>query len=264
MDCSKCKHYREDGCCQPSHCANFEPKEKSEPLYTVDDGKEYQWTGIASEVGQQSKPTKVELKDRMFSYRHIWQYMIDISPRWWVDESELKPLLSEHKEGEKFNEDWEYAGNLRIPNPEKDTWGYKGNIFGIGGLNCFPYLGTDNGFREILRPRKKEAEPTLRLCFHCGDFHTNLKNIPCVTCFNDYNRPNFRPKEEADKWTRQVGGLRVRAYRDQQNDIWFVGSNGAEIPSVNGRKRELYEAICKALDIPIMRWSESHGNFMKP
>ncbi len=65
---------------------------------------------------------------------------------------------SQHKAGEPFNDEWEYAGELRVPDPKVDTWACHGIV--INGKACDgSNVYFNNGLREILRPRQKPALP---------------------------------------------------------------------------------------------------------
>jgi hypothetical protein len=65
---------------------------------------------------------------------------------------------SQHKAGEPFNDEWEYAGELRVPSTVDvfvDLYGRPNpSYLGKQGLICADSVGY---LREILRPRQKPA-----------------------------------------------------------------------------------------------------------
>jgi hypothetical protein len=129
---------------------------KSKPLYEV--GKEYLWSGIAARVGKKSEPRKVKIVNSNDKFQLTSEHRIDYpgaEHQWWVSESEPSPIpQSEHVAGERFDDKWNYAGVMQVPDPKKDTW-----VSDIG-LLCVandgvssPCLTVNHGFREILVAR---------------------------------------------------------------------------------------------------------------
>lgn len=67
---------------------------------------------------------------------------------------------STHKKGDVFDKDWAYAGEMRVPDPETDTW-VRPNGEIVTDIKPYIAMSINNGYREILIPRKKLAETTV-------------------------------------------------------------------------------------------------------
>ena len=64
------------------------------------------------------------------------------------------PHVSAYKAGKRFNDEWDYAGRLEIPDPESDIW----VAISHGDCACHGSANENinGGLREILVPRQPE------------------------------------------------------------------------------------------------------------
>ncbi len=254
MNCKNCIHEEEDlrKCYSPELdgivgsmvCRNKEWK----PDVEFKVGDKAIWSGKTNDYVQHSAEScevTIINKNRSTLYEYHphnpygYKYQINYAKNLtdgdiWVSEDQLTILpcsdgkpKSAHKAGEVFNDDWEYAGELRLPKFGEHYISLGEEVKAICKVEKYIDLC------EILRPRK-------------------------------------------DKWTRQVGDSRVRAY---QLESGLPFCKGIVIKLNNGvcfaiyylsasQNEEVYTFIegasYKCQSIPIMPYSESKGNFECP
>ena len=74
-------------------------------------------------------------------------------------EAEPSALKSTHKAGEVLGDDWEYAGELRVPSGHESFEGLGGDGNSIGRFTGVSSESLNGGLREILLPRIKPVPP---------------------------------------------------------------------------------------------------------
>jgi len=83
----------------------------------------------------------------------------------------------------------------------------------------------------------------------------------------DCPKSGIRPANKAeisDFYTRELAGEMVRAYKDENDNIRLIRSNGCWDYLFFSDWEELAKAICKAINLPIMSYEESKRNFKAP
>lgn len=80
-----------------------------------------------------------------------------------------------------------------------------------------------------------------------------------------YEKSDIRPAtpDEVDEWyTREVDGEPVRAYEDEDGDIILQRATDWNCLLLGSKEMAL--KVCKALNLPIMPYAESQGNYKPP
>ena len=168
MNCMDCKNrykYVSASDCKEFLCNNFEPKERPKLKPKLKENQIVHWDGELFGCFGDEKDGKVLIVNTYESERKRMCYHIKIldnpSYKWGVEEDSLSPLepQSAHKAGEVFDDEWEYAGKkTNIARIGETIVCDDGTILKID-VGEFEFNSDfNNGYREILRPRKKKVK----------------------------------------------------------------------------------------------------------
>ncbi len=102
--------------------------------------------------------------------------------------------------------------------------------------------------------------------FAIDEIYIAEHNLSYKQTIVDFADESERQRYYALKYTREIDGVKFRLYEDKYHDIiWYCkfGENKYEDCFLTGIK-EIDKIFYDKLNIPIMPYSESHGNFMYP